>query len=333
MKIGWDHYSIAHRNLDPFQALDLLKAHGGEGMQFLEPEALDLSLDQGVLKSIRDTSDSLGLYLEVGLPCPNPCRRSRLIGRELSIHEMVDYLRPQVEAIAVMNLPHARLYMGDRHDRFRDDPDWRTQISAGAEVLRGLTPVLKDHGIRIAIETHADFTVEEMLQLFDSLDDQQFGVTLDTGNLAMRLQDPIRSVERLAGRVMVTHLKDAVLDFSPRGLRWQARPIGKGVVPIAEIVQLLYKTDPHLNLSIELHPRIYDLPIFDPSWLRYFPDLKPEGLASIIALAYRGSEAIRTGEMESLETQEAVPWSDRDLASLDSSMVYLRKVVGDLKAW
>ena len=40
------------------------------------------------------------------------------------------------------------------------------------------------------------------------------GVTLDTGNLVMRLDDPVEAVARLAPHVLATHVKDAVLAFS-----------------------------------------------------------------------------------------------------------------------
>ena len=132
-------------------------------------------------------------------------------------------------------------YLGDRHDRFRSDASWQAQIDASVDVLSLLTPRLLDLDLRLAIETHADLTVFELLAVLDRLDPRAFGVTLDTGNLVMRLDDPIEAVERLAPRVLCTHIKDAVLAFTPRGLCWQARPVGSGILPMTDMLAILLR--------------------------------------------------------------------------------------------
>jgi sugar phosphate isomerase/epimerase len=324
MKIGFDHYSIAHRGFSPSETFNLAYDLGADGVQFLEPAELDPGLDPGRLASIRSEADQCGLYFEVGLPSPNPLRR----GREVEPAALVRDLLPHVQAAAVLGVDRVRAYVGDRHDRFRLDHDWTAQIAATREVLRLLAPSLRDAGLKVAIETHADLTVEELLRLLDSLDPAVVGVTLDTGNLAMRLEDPVRAVERLAGRVLSTHVKDAVLAFTPRGLCWQARPVGSGVLPIREMIAALLRANPGLNLTVELHPRTYDLPIYDPSWLSFFPDLRPDGLAAIVRLAAESERRFAEGALPRPEEIEAIPWAERDIQGLISSLEYLRGVVG-----
>ncbi len=46
-----------------------------------------------------------------------------------------------------------------------------------------------------------------------------------------------------------------------------------------------YGQNPAIALSIELHPRTYDLPIYDRKWLAFFPGLRPESLAAVVRLA------------------------------------------------
>ena len=60
----------------------------------------------------------------------------------------------------------------------------------------------------------------------------------------MRLDDPIAAVERLAPRVLATHIKDAVLAFTPRGLCWQARPVGSGILPMPDLLAILHRANP-----------------------------------------------------------------------------------------
>jgi sugar phosphate isomerase/epimerase len=326
MKIGFDHYTIAHRDASPSATFALARDLGADGVQFLEPASLDPHLDPGRLASIRGEADEAGLYLEVGIPSPNPLRR----GREVEPAEHARDLLPHVKAAAILGVDRVRAYVGDRHDRFRLDHDWPAQVAATREVLRLLTPSLRDAGLKVAIETHADLTVEELLRLLDSLDPAVVGVTLDTGNLAMRLEDPALAVERLAGRVLSTHVKDAVLAFTPRGLCWQARPVGSGVLPIPALIAPLLRANPGLHLTVELHPRIYDLPIYDPSWLSFFPDLRPDGLAAIVRLAAESERRFAEGSLPRPEVIEAIPWADRDIQGLTSSLEYLREVVGRL---
>ncbi len=327
MRIGFDHYTIAHCEFTPEQTLEFAREHSLEGVQFLEPSTIDPGLDHDRLRAFRREADELGLYLEVGLPSPNPVRRARELGREVSAVEHARDLERQLEAVAALGCRHARAYIGDRHDRFRTDVPWREQLAATRDTLKQLDSSLRALGIRIALETHADVTTEELLRLIADVGEDALGVTLDTGNLVMRLDDPIRAVERLAPLVLSTHIKDAVLAFTTRGLCWQARPIGSGIMPIPDMLALLHKVSPSLNLSIELHARTYDLPIFESSWLAFFPDLQARDLSAVVRLTAACERQFAQGNLERPETIESIPWSERAFQWLARSVGYLRPVV------
>jgi sugar phosphate isomerase/epimerase len=327
VRIGFDHYTIGHRDLSAEATLEFAGAHGFDGVQFLSPEAIDRALAPDRLAAFRRQAEEMGLYLEVGLPSPNPIRRSRREEREVTAAEHAQDLLRHVEAVAALGCRHARAYVGDRHDRFRTDVRWDVQRSATLDVLLRLAPRFRDLGVKVALETHADLTVDELVVMLDRLGPEVAGVTFDTGNLLMRLDEPIAAAERLAPLVLSTHVKDAVLAFTPRGVCWQARPVGSGIVPMPDILAVLIHANPELNLSIELHPRTYDLPIFDKSWLAFFPDLCPESLAGIVGLAERCERRFDEGSLLRPEVVEAIPWAERDLDWLASSLGYLRTVV------
>ena len=329
-RIGFDHYTIGHRGLSAEETLEFARVRGLEGVQFLDPSAIDPALDSERLSTFRRRADALGLYLEVGLPCPNPVRRSRAEGRPITAAEYAGDLARHVAAVAALGCSHARVYVGDRHDRFRRDTSWPDQIAATTDVLQRLAPLLRDWGVKLAIETHADLTVDELLALLDRLDPCVTGVTLDTGNLLMRLDDPVRAAEKLAPRVLCTHVKDCVLAATPRGLCWQARPVGSGVLPMPDILAPLVHANPALNLSIELHPRTYDLPTNDPSWLAFFPGLRAGSLPTVSHFAELCEARYASGYLERPEAVETVPWADRDLDWLALSLGYLRPVVSAL---
>ena len=326
-RIGFDQYTISYKALGPEATLGFAVQHGLDGVQFLDPATIDAGLSTNRLTEFRRQADGMGLFLEVGLPCPNPARRSRSEGREISPAELARDLVRHVEGVAALGCRHARLYIGDRHDRFRDQPSWKDQVAATLEVLRSLSPCLRDHKVRLAIETHADLTTDELLAFLDRLHPDVGGVTVDTGNLVMRLDDPLKAVERLAPYVLATHVKDCVLALSPRGLWWQARAVGSGILPMPDILAPLIRANPQLNLSIELHPRTYDLPIFSATWLGYFPQMRKEDLTTLVQMA-RDCEALFTsGEIPRPEEVEAIPWEERAPEWLASSLGYLRRVI------
>jgi sugar phosphate isomerase/epimerase len=327
MRIGLDAYTIEHRGLSVEETLAFAHEHRLEGVQFLEASTLAPDLDPSRLLEVRRLADSLGLALEVGIPSPNPVRRSRAEGRSVGAAELAVDLTRHIEAVAVLGCRHARTYLGDRHDRFRSDVAWHDQMDASKGVLTRLIPALRHFNVALAIETHADLTSGELLSFLDAYDPAILGVTLDTGNLPMRLDDPVSAVEALAPRVLATHIKDAVLAFTPRGLCWQARPVGSGILPMPDLLAILHRTNPGLLLSIELHPRTYDLPIFNPGWLACFPGLRPESLAAVVRLAAASERRFAEGSLARPEVVEAVPWPDRDLDWLASSLGYLRAIV------
>ena len=330
MRIGFDAYTIGHRGLSVEETLDFAGEHRLEGVQFLEPGVLAPDLDPARLLEVRRSAESRGLALEVGLPTLNPARRSRIEGRAIDAAEQARDLIRQIEAVAVLGVPHARVYLGDRHDRFRTDVGWRAQMDASIEVAKRLEPTLRDNHVALAIETHADLTSDELLAILDAFSPEVVGVTLDTGNLPMRLDDPVLAVERLAPRVLATHVKDAVLAFTPRGLCWQARPVGSGILPMPDLLAILHRANPALMLSIELHPRTYDLPIFEPDWLAFFPGLRPDSLAAVVRLAAACERRYAEGSLARPELVESVPWPGRDLDWLASSLGYLRAIVAML---
>jgi 3-oxoisoapionate decarboxylase len=110
-------------------------------------------------------------------------------------------------------------------------------------------------------------------------------------------------------------------------LCWQARPVGSGILPIPDILAKLRAANPSLALSIELHPRTYDLPMFDRTWLAFFPALRPESLAAVVRLGAQCEKRFAEGSLERPEVIESIPWPERDLDWLARSVGYLRPVV------
>src|SRR5262249_32743600 len=134
-RIGFDHYTIAQRGYTAEATLEFARTHRFDGVQFLEPAAIVASLDPGRLDAFGRRAAAMGLYLEVGLPSPNPVRRARELGSAVTPADWARALEPAVEAVSALGCRHARVYVGDRHDRFRTDTSWDVQIDATVAVI------------------------------------------------------------------------------------------------------------------------------------------------------------------------------------------------------
>ncbi len=106
--------------------------------------------------------------------------------------------------------------------------------------------------------------------------------------------------------------------------------MGSGIVPLPDILAEVIRHNPQIALSIELHARTYDLPIYDPKWLAFFPALKPASLAAVVRLAAQCEARYADGSLPRPAAVEAIPWTERDLDWLARSKGYLRSVVPTL---
>ncbi|MFW6125361.1 MAG: sugar phosphate isomerase/epimerase family protein, partial [Pirellulales bacterium] len=295
MRVGLDCYTIGHLGLSAVETLEFAKEHRLAGVQFTDATQLSVDFRSEEIEAIRQQAEKLGLYLEIGVPSPNALRTPELASQSPADHAA--YLQPYLEAAALAGCSASRTYIGWRDDRFRTDHPWPEQLEYTQAVFKELAPLLRDARLRLALETHADATSRELLRVIDAVGDDVAGICLDTGNLTMRLEEPLAAVQRLAPLVVVTHLKDSIVYLCDEGLCWQARPCGQGIVPLPEILRELARHNPNLNLSIEDHPRIYELRIFDRHWMASFAELPAAELGAVVGLAYRCGRRIASGEL------------------------------------
>lgn len=326
MKIGLDHYTIGHLKLNARETLDFAVEHHLGGVQFEEAHQLSPTLDAGELRAVKEYADERGLSLEVGIPSINPFRVPEGQGDPPSV---AAWLEPYVRAGAAAGSPFLRTLIGWLHDRYDEEVPWADQLTGATRVLQHLAPLARDLGVRFAVETHMDATTFELLRLIETVGEEVVGICLDTGNLTTRLEDPMAATQRVAPYVIATHTKDSILFFADDGLRWQARPCGQGAIPLREMLRCLGEYVPDLTLSLEDHPRIYPLPIFDPAWLGSYSDLTPQELAALIQRARACEQRIAAGEIPDPETLEAIPWPERVESRLKASRSFLHTVLAE----
>ncbi len=140
---------------------------------------------------------------------------------------------------------------------FRHEPHG-PQIKALVKMFKKAVKVAREHGVKMAVENHIDFTSDEILQLLTEVDSEYFGLNFDTGNFLRLLDDPIKGMEKLAPHVLATHVKDLMPDKCARPTDWYffaGVPVGKGLIDNQTLAQLLHKANFKGFLAVEIdHP-------------------------------------------------------------------------------
>ena len=138
------------------------------------------------------------------------------------------------------------------------------QIERLTGMFREAVRVAADHGVKLAIENHIDFTSDEIVQLLDQVDSDYLGVNFDTANFARLLDDPVKGMRKLAPRVLATHIKDLKVNAQASVDDWfffSSTPVGDGFVDNLALARLLKEAGYKGFLAVEtdfLHPDYAD---------------------------------------------------------------------------
>ena len=80
-----------------------------------------------------------------------------------------------------------------------------------------------------------------------------YGFTVDSGNLAFDLDNPLRLAEIMAPYAWTTHYKNYRIIRTRDGLALENCALGEGEIDIVAMAELLAKHNPQINLNIEIH--------------------------------------------------------------------------------
>jgi sugar phosphate isomerase/epimerase len=129
-----------------------------------------------------------------------------------------------------------------------------------SEVLARASENARAAGVRLLLENHSDFTVDEYERIVRDVGRDRMGVFLDLINPIVTFDDPMRAIERLAPLASSGHIRDFELrsiqqpdHYHRRGFEVLYRYPGEGVAPLAALVTKLAQVvgDRPYDLSIE----------------------------------------------------------------------------------
>jgi 3-oxoisoapionate decarboxylase len=231
--------------------VELCQSFGADGCQMDTTQLT--STDDAYLAGVRRRIDDKGLFLE------------------LSVSGKVLESAPRFAEVAALarKLGAARLRVallhGRRYEDFRTKEQWEEFAGHWRRTLPKAKPWLEDARLPLGIENHKDFRIHELVDLIRSVDTPYLGACVDFGNNVAFLEDPLELAEALAPYAITTHLKDMAVRPYEKGFELSEVPLGTGFLPLARIVEVLWKRQPNLPLCLEMITR-------DPLKVPYLDD-------------------------------------------------------------
>jgi sugar phosphate isomerase/epimerase len=166
-----------------------------------------------------------------------------------------------VERAAALESPTLRLVSGFYRAELAGEPELieaeRLYVS---EVLKRASDQARAVGVRLLLENHSDFTVDEYERIVHDVGRDCMGVFLDLINPIVTFDDPMRAIERWAPLASSGHIRDFELrsiqqsdNYHRRGFEVLYRYPGEGVAPLPALLTKLAQVvgDRPYDLSIE----------------------------------------------------------------------------------
>lgn len=174
-----------------------------------------------------------------------------------------------------------------RYESFHSMDDVRAFRERSQNILRLCEPVLKQHGVRLALENHKDQLVFEQIEMLRRFSSEWIGVCVDSGNNIALLEEPHAVVESLAPFAASVHLKDMAVQPAPEGFLLSEVPLGTGFLDLPKMIRLLRQANPGIVFNLEMATRDpLHIPCLKPEYWNVFENRHASVLQEALALVH-----------------------------------------------
>jgi sugar phosphate isomerase/epimerase len=303
-KVGLDNYCLFPKNLMPDEVVKWASENGAEGVAFSGfPEESREKFNIPYLHEVSKMAKDFNLYLEWG--------NGQHVPRDLSTFSKKEILSSNRKAVEQANALGARIIRSCSGGLMRwnpDAPDTEVFLKEAAVELKKQSSMFRDNGTVLAIETHFEFTTFELIRLLEMCETDPgdwLGICLDTMNLLTMLEDPVAATRRILPWIVSTHLKDGGLLTDNEGIITFPSPLGKGIIDLGSIINLLKSLNKEIHLSVESHGGSFFLPVKEEWFMSRFPDLMADEFNHLMILAEKTSHKVKS---EDLRITERADW-------------------------
>jgi sugar phosphate isomerase/epimerase len=144
---------------------------------------------------------------------------------------------------------------GRRYETFRSMAEYREFKQRSWESLQRAASIVARHQLRLAVENHKDYRVDELVEVLQRLSSEFVGVCLDTGNNIALLEDPWQVIDKLAPWTLTVHLKDMAVEVADDGFLLAEVPLGSGFLDLSRIIDRVSSANPRACFNLEMITR------------------------------------------------------------------------------
>jgi len=215
---------------------------------------------------------------------------------------------------------------GRRYEVYDSADQFREFAAQARKSLQLAERVAARHKIRLAVENHKDWRVDEMLDWLKRLSSEFVGVCLDTGNSIALLEDPHDVVEAYAPWTFTTHFKDMGVAEYDDGFLLSEVPLGTGYLDLARVVATVRKARPEVRFNLEMITRDpLRIPCLTKKYWATMGDVPGAVLAGMLASVRRRKSPQPLPVVSRLAHQEQLQIEAANVtASLDYARATLR---------
>jgi sugar phosphate isomerase/epimerase len=180
--------------------------------------------------------------------------------------------------------------LGRRYEMFETYEAWTEAVAGFHRQIQAAVPIVEKHRMRLGIENHKDWRVDQQLALLELYSSEYVGVSLDTGNNLSVLDDPMETVELLAPYTFNVHFKDMGVEETPTGFLLSEVPLGEGMLDLKRMVETIRGARPEVHFSLEMITRDpLEVPCITDKYWATFTDVNGLALAQTLqrVRAYR----------------------------------------------
>jgi len=203
---------------------------------------------------------------------------------------------------------------GRRYEQFNTAEQFKAFVERSLKSVQLAEPVAARHRMRLAIENHKDWRIDQMLGILSHLSSEYIGVCVDTGNSFALLEDPMTVVEAYAPYAFAAHLKDMAVSEYEDGFLLADVPLGQGLLDLSRIVRLLRKARPEIRFSLEMATRDpLKVPCLTEKYWATFADVPGSDLARTLRYVRTNSSRGRLPKVEHLPPDEQVKLEEANI--------------------
>jgi 3-oxoisoapionate decarboxylase len=268
--------------------------------------------DQNYIAKLRDKLAQYHMYLEGSIRLPKDRADADRFASEV---------RTAKEAGATV----LRSFMlgGRRYETFATAEAFRKFADQAFQSLTLAEPIVARHDVRLAIENHKDWRVDELLAILKRLDSRHVGVCVDTGNSISLLEDPLQVVKAYASWAFSTHLKDMAIAEYDEGFLLAEVPLGQGFLDLKKIVEILREARPEVRFNLEMITRDpLRIPCLTPKYWATFERLPGKYLAQALAMVRKHASPKPLPKVSELSQEDQIALEEKNV---QESLNYARR--------